>query len=381
MGGHHPGMLGERGVPLGGARSRLVGEHVEAGADVAGIQRREQRRLVDHVTARGVHQDRAGLHRGQEVGVHEVLGLRRRRYVQAHHVGGGEQLRERAEAHHVELGQPVAGGSAAARAVQAADPHPEPGPPLGHGEADRAQADDAEGAAEQPVGLAVRRLRPAALPRVGHVVGDPAVESQDQAHGELGHRDRVAARHVGDQHPVPGRHLDVDGVGAGAGPDHQGEPVGGLEHRAVDLGAADHQPVDAGDPTGQFRGGQSRLHRAAMPPRLEFGDGLVGDRVGEQQVHGRTPLTASWCASRVPGRAVTLSPDGRARKPCVRRARLRTGTDAKELPRWLLLRSSSPPDPQGSAPESSPSRWWRRCCMRSGTPSPMRSPTVSSASR
>ena len=28
------------------------------------------------------------------------------------------------------------------------------------------------------------------------------------------------------------------------------------------------------------------LHRTAMSPRGEFGDGLVGDRVGEQQVHG-----------------------------------------------------------------------------------------------
>ena len=51
VGGHHPRVAGERGVPLGGARARLVGEHVEAGADVARIERREQRRLVDHVTA------------------------------------------------------------------------------------------------------------------------------------------------------------------------------------------------------------------------------------------------------------------------------------------------------------------------------------------
>ena len=32
-------------------RARLVGEHVEACADAARIERREQRRLVDHVTA------------------------------------------------------------------------------------------------------------------------------------------------------------------------------------------------------------------------------------------------------------------------------------------------------------------------------------------
>ena len=95
VGGHDPGVLGERRVPLGGAGARLVGEHVETCADAACVERREQRRLVDHVTARGVHQDRARLHRGQELGVHEVLGLRRRRDVQAHHVGGGEQLRQR----------------------------------------------------------------------------------------------------------------------------------------------------------------------------------------------------------------------------------------------------------------------------------------------
>ena len=204
-------------------------------------------------------------------------------------------------AHDVELGQPVAGCSAAAGAVQAADPHPEPGCPLGHGKADRAHAEDAEGAAEQPVGLAVGGLRPATLSRVDHVVGDPAIEGQDQPHRELRDRDRVAARHVGHQHPRAGRRLDVDGVGAGTGTDHQRELVGGVENGAVDLGTTHHQPFDAGDPGGQFCGGQGRFHEATVPPRLEFGDREVGDRVGEQQVHGPSPLfDTSWFVSRTP---------------------------------------------------------------------------------
>ena len=156
------GVPGERRVPLGGAGARLVGEHVQACADAARVERREQRRLVDHVTARGVHQDRARFHRGQELGVDEVLGLRRRRDVQAHDVGGGEQVRERgvaADARARPAGRGSAGGGRGGPGSRSAS---RSRCPLRHGQADRAQADDAEGAAEQPVGLAVGRLRPAA---------------------------------------------------------------------------------------------------------------------------------------------------------------------------------------------------------------------------
>ena len=57
------------------------------------------------------------------------------------------------------------------------------------------------------------------------------------------------------------------------------------------------RPLDAGgqrcesfrlstDPPGEVRGGQPGIHRTAMSPRGELGDGLFGYRVGEQQVHG-----------------------------------------------------------------------------------------------
>jgi hypothetical protein len=91
---------------------------------------------------------------------------------------------------------------------------------------------------------------------------------------------------LGDQHPVAGGDLGVDGVGARARPDDQRELVRRLEHRAVDLGAPHHQRVDARDPPGEVRGGQGGLHRTPVSPRRELVDGRVGYRVGEQQVHG-----------------------------------------------------------------------------------------------
>ena len=102
---------------------------------------------------------------------------------------GGEQLR-------AAMAKPTASSSASRSRVAWLRPArsrqpiriPNAGRPLGHGEADRAQADDAQGAAEQPVGLAVGRLLPTAPARVGDVVGDPAVQGQDQARGSAPRR-------------------------------------------------------------------------------------------------------------------------------------------------------------------------------------------------
>ena len=200
MGGHHPRVPGERRVPLGGARARLVGEHVQTCADAARVERREQRRLVDHVTARGVHQDRAR--------ASSRPGTRRRRgsWSPAPPGRAGSPRRRRRAApaasrsRRRQLGQPVAGGrlrsgrsrqpiripKPAARSATARPIEPRPTMP--------------RVLPSSPLALLYVAFAQRPLPRVGHVVGDPAVQGQDQPQGELRDRDRVAAGHVADQH-------------------------------------------------------------------------------------------------------------------------------------------------------------------------------------
>ena len=153
---------------------------------------------------------------------------------------------------------------------------------FGDGEPDGAEADDAHGRPEQTVGLAVALLVPVTAAEVRHVVGDPPVDRQQKAHGELGHGGSVAAGHVGDEDPAAGGGIGVDRVRAGPGPDHQHQPVGGLEHRALDLGAAHHQSVEPGDPCREIVGREPGLHHADVSASFELDDRLLGEPVGEE---------------------------------------------------------------------------------------------------
>ena len=74
--------------------------------------------------------------------------------------------------------------------------HAERNRALGELEADGAQTDHADSPAQQPGGLLVASLVPTAGTKVGDVVGNVAVDRQQEAEGELGNRDRVLARNV-----------------------------------------------------------------------------------------------------------------------------------------------------------------------------------------
>ena len=95
---HPGGVLGDDDVVhvqqrmLG--RRRLLLPHVEpGGGEMAAGQRRMQRRLVVDVAARGGDEDRAGLHPGEALGIHQPAAVGGERQVQADHVALGQQLR------------------------------------------------------------------------------------------------------------------------------------------------------------------------------------------------------------------------------------------------------------------------------------------------
>ena len=77
-------------------RCRLLDEHVERGArDMAGVERCAQRCLVDQSATRAIDDADALLHRGERLGVDDVLGLLGERRVQRDEVGAPDQIVER----------------------------------------------------------------------------------------------------------------------------------------------------------------------------------------------------------------------------------------------------------------------------------------------
>ena len=215
-------------------------------------------------------------------------GLRIQRDVQADDVGGGSHLHGRVHALHAELTRGVGGQAAAPRHHGQAEGFGA----QGDFAADLSEADQSERAAEEAARLGEAALVPLALAQRDHVVGDLAVERENQAEGEFGHGDGVLAGAVGDVDAAArgGRH--IDGVVARAGAHHQFERAGG-EHRLRHFGAAHHQDV-----------GAELLHVGDQRLVLEFGreadfaaqagefvaPGLL-ELVGDQYAHGIRPGT------------------------------------------------------------------------------------------
>ena len=80
-------------------------------------------------------------------------------------------------------------------------------------------------------------LVPLAGAELGDVVGDAAIEREDQRERQLGNGDRVLARTVGHVDAALGGRGHVDRVVAGAGANDERQPAG-IEHRRRDAGAA-----------------------------------------------------------------------------------------------------------------------------------------------
>ena len=164
---------------------------------------------------------------------------------------------------------------------------PQRAPAQQHLAPDGAQPGDAERLAVQAVGLAILALLPASRAQRGHRVGQPSIQRQHQADGQLGHRDGVLARAVGHEHAARAGRLDVDGVDPGARAHHKLQGIRALEHRRADLLAAHDQDADPGHGVRQRvladAGLGHHLQPGQRPQRLQR---LVLQLVRDEQLHG-----------------------------------------------------------------------------------------------
>src|SRR5690349_12140595 len=98
---------------------------------------------------------------------------------------------------------------------------PECLPARNHLPSDLADTNQPKGASVESTRLGILGLVPLALQQGSHVVGDAAIERQNQAERKLRHCDRILAGAVGDVDAAPRRRSNIDGVVSGAGPNHK----------------------------------------------------------------------------------------------------------------------------------------------------------------
>ena len=157
--------------------------------------------------------------------------------------------------------------------------------------ADVAEAEHAERLAVEAVRLGVLLLVPLAGPQVRHVVGNAAIERQDEAEGQLGDGHRVLAGAVGDVDAAGRRARDVDVVVAGARAHDEGEPAR-VEHRLLHLGRADDQHVGSGRPDRLDEGVvlQVGLPVHVAPEGREPVEPVLLELVRDEDLHEACPL-------------------------------------------------------------------------------------------
>ena len=202
---------------------RFLRQGIEPGGQDAALPEGvEQRRLVHHLAAAGVDQNRLGLHAGQRLGVDHVPRIVIEGHVQAYHVGGFQQGFQR----HVAHAEAFFLRRAAPEGVVIDDAGVEGPDALGHLLADVAQADEPDRLAGQFVHI--DRARDAAVPLAGdHVLvqgGQLAVHGQNKHDGVLGHCNRIGAAVRAHRHPRRSRPGDVDLIVPGAQHLYQLEP-------------------------------------------------------------------------------------------------------------------------------------------------------------
>ena len=277
---HRDHAVGRRPQRVVGGQRLGIGRIEEGAGDGPALQRRHQRRLVDHVAARDVDQPRRRLHRRQLVGADHRARL-------AGRWRGEDDPVVLAEAIAPRVGRQRA---VAARPGDAGDRDPERGEPVADQPADRAIADDQRARAVE-LDLAGRVLRPlVAVVRADHLV--EALGGGEHAHHRIfGDRDRVDPGAVGQRHPSLAQQIERKGVEpgvdrrhpfqrGGARADRVGDEAGRLHVDPGDLGVGDAgvglggggEPSDL-EVVGQLAReqrlrdcGQDRLH-LSVPPR------------------------------------------------------------------------------------------------------------------
>ena len=281
---HDVGMLGELRGPIGGARAGFVGVDIETRAKRAGLERIQEGGLVHDVSPGRVEEDRALLHPAEHPSVEHRVRLGRRGHMDRDDVGRRHQLLERvleldAERSDALLGRLIP--------ILADRPHVEPerGGAFGDREPDLAQADDAHHLPEEAVGFGVGGLVPGAGSEVGHVVGDPPVDREEQPHRELSHRDRVAARDVRHVDPDLGCRVHVDRVRARPGPHDQLERVRRLDRGGCHFRAPHDERLEAGDPIREVVGRELRIRDTVVAAVGQHAHGGRVDGIGQENPH------------------------------------------------------------------------------------------------
>ena len=157
-------------------------------------------------------------------------------------------------------------------------------------------ADHPERLAEHAVRLREFLLVPLVRAQGGDVFRDAAVNGQQQGEHQLGHGNRVLARAIAHEHAPRAGGLDVDGVDARPGAQHQRQLVGGLERLGGDLLAAHHQDLERRDQPGQFLGLGAWLIGDLAAQLVEAVDVSFGEFVSNECFHSCLPLapTLSW---------------------------------------------------------------------------------------
>ncbi len=212
-------------------RQRLDSENVQPRAgDAAGAERLDQRLLLHDRAARGVDQDRAGLHQRELRRRDEALRLRGEPQVHAHHVARAIELVELDELH-----------ARIERRVHRPHDHTHP--------KRRRQARELppDGAvADHAARLAVQFHPPSAGPRAearrGVHLRNAARHREQQGERVLGDGARAHSGRVGDRDAVLCCAGQIDVVGAGAPYREQSQPgAGGEDARRESRGGADIQ--------------------------------------------------------------------------------------------------------------------------------------------
>ena len=256
---------------------RLHLEHVEGGAaDVARLEGRGQRALVDQAAARAVDDAHALLGLGQRGGVDDVAGPVGERGVQRDEIGAAQQVVE-LDLLHAQLH----GALGREEGIEGDHLHLEADGAVGDDGADVAAADHAQ---RLGVELDAQELRLLPLAGLGGAVGlgDLAGERHHQRDGVLGGGDGIAEGRVHDDDALGGGGPDVDVVDADAGAaDHLQLGGGGDDLLGGLGGGADGEAVVVADDLLQLVLGEPDLHVGVDAALLEDVDGggreLVGD--------------------------------------------------------------------------------------------------------
>jgi hypothetical protein len=235
----HPRALNDGIRELTGSSCGLVLKDVESGADSLVADSLLQGGFVNHRAAGRIDEVRTRLHCAEELGIHQVPGLRIGGNVDGDGIGLSGDLERGlgvgdAETLGLFMGETAGPGD---------HPHAEGTRPLCHLATDLTQTDDAQRAPIQAARLGIVPLVPLTQPQVCHLVRNPAIAGQQQPHDQLGHRYGVLAGAVRDEHAQLGRGRNVDRVYAGPRPDDQRQGSARAKRVGVHLLASNDQNV------------------------------------------------------------------------------------------------------------------------------------------